>query len=38
MFEVATTTRTRDAIRAAHEARGRAVAGLWRGLFGKTSR
>lgn len=33
MFESATDSRHRDAIRAAHDARGAMVAGLWSALF-----
>jgi hypothetical protein len=33
MFESATNTRHRDAIRAAHAARGAVVAGVWTALF-----
>jgi hypothetical protein len=35
MFEIAHSRRYRDAIRAAHEARGEAVAALWTGLFSR---
>jgi hypothetical protein len=36
MLEFATDTRHRDAIRAAHAARGAVVAGVWTALFART--
>ncbi len=35
MFEAATDARHRDAIRAAHAARGRLVSGLWKSVFAR---
>lgn len=35
MFETATDNRTRDAYRAAHEARGRVFAELWQMIAGR---
>ena len=38
MIEATTNTRTRDAIRNAHDARGQMMRGAWSWLFGTSSR